>query len=228
MKPVLGHRADTLWLAYQTSETPKAKQEAETFIQMFAIRHLSREVDDQAILLPPPDRRESKGEFYLGDLYYRKKKLHRLYLERENFMKHIGIFSITGGGKTKVGFNHLLGLLGKNIPFLVVDWKRGYRALLSLPDKRVDHLKVFTVGRKTRASFNWNPLRDPPGVYPQTWIAIVAEALEKFHISGQGVADVMIDVFDKLFDEFGFYDGQAEMYPNFFDARKELEKVRPT
>ena len=225
LKPIIGNRADTLWLAYITSETPKAKQEAETFIQMCAIRHLSRQVDDEAILLPPPSKDAAAGEFYLGQIHYGRTPLHGLYLDRENFMKHIGIFSITGGGKTNVGYNLLLGLLDAGIPFLVVDWKRSYRALLSLPDERVKKVQIYMAGRKTGASFHWNPLRGPPGVHPQTWIAIVAEALEKSHISGQGVADVMIDIFDKLFEEYGFYEGTGAMYPNFFDARQELAKV---
>ncbi|MBI4328209.1 MAG: DUF87 domain-containing protein [Chloroflexi bacterium] len=178
---------------------------------------------DDAILLPPPTPEAAAGEFYLGRIYYGRMPLHGLFLERENFMKHIGIFSITGGGKTNVGYNLLLGLLDKDIPFLVVDWKRSYRVLLSLPYQKVKTVSVYAVGRKTDASFHWNPLRAPPGVHPQTWIAIVAEALEKSHISGQGVADVMIDIFDKLFEEYGHYDGTASMYPNFFDARQELE-----
>lgn len=226
LKPMMGSKADSLWLAYLTSETPKAKQEAEAFIQMCAIRHLSRRVDDEKILLPPPSEDLAGGEFLLGRLHYGDQPLHPLYLRRENFMKHVGIFSITGGGKTNVGFGLLLGLLKQGIPFLVVDWKRGYRALLSLPEPAAKRVRVFTVGRKTAAGFLWNPLRGPPGVHPQTWIAIVAEALEKSHISGQGVADILIDVFDKLFEQFGFYDGDHSQYPNFFDARLEVAKVK--
>ena len=226
MKPLIGRKADTLWLAYLTSETPKAKLEAESFIQMCGIRHLSRKVDDAKILLPPPSKDDSQGEFLLGRLHYGETSLHQLFLRRENFMKHIGIFSITGGGKTNVGFCLLLGLLRQRIPFLVVDWKRGYRALLSVPEPAVERIRIFTVGRKTKAGFLWNPLRGPPGIHHQTWIATVAEALEKSHISGQGVADILIEVFDKLFEQFGFYDGEGSQYPNFFDARAEVSKVK--
>lgn len=226
LKPVIGQRADALWLSYVSSETPKAKLETEALIQMFALRELSRQVDEENILLPPPNRDDAKGEFLLGTIQYGTKPIHKLFLNRDNFGKHIGIFSITGGGKTNVGYLLLLGLMEKNIPFLVVDWKRAYRSLLSIKDSRIGSLRVFTVGRKTGSPFNWNPLRAPPGIHPQTWIAIVAEALEKSHISGQGVADILIDVFDKLFDEKGFYDGTPEMYPNFFDAREALVKLR--
>jgi hypothetical protein len=74
--------------------------------------------------------------------------------------------------------------------------------------------------------FRWNPLRGPPGVHPKTWISTVAEALEKSHISGPGVADILIDVLDKKFAAAGLYDGIPDQYPNFFDAKEELERVQ--
>jgi len=226
LKPVLGHRADALWLAYVTAETPQSKQDAEVFIRLCMVRHLSREVDDKSIYLPPPKAEDCAGEFHLGSVVYGDRPVRALFLRRENFTKHIGIFSITGGGKTNVGYNLLLGLLAKDIPFFVVDWKRSYRAIKTLSNARVSRVKVFSVGRKTAHSFAWNPLRGPPQVDPRTWISIVAETLEKSHISGQGVADILIDILDKKFEEFGFYDGQPKMYPNFFDVREELGRMR--
>ena len=56
----------------------------------------------------------------------------------------------------------------------------------------------------------------------------MAEALEKSHISGPGVADVFIELFDKKFEEMGVYDGKQSMLPNFFDALSELERTRFT
>ena len=46
----------------------------------------------------------------------------------------------------------------------------------------------------------------------------MAEALEKSHISGPGVADIFIELLDKKFEEMGFYDGKPNSTPNFFDA----------
>jgi hypothetical protein len=82
------------------------------------------------------------------------------------------------------------------------------------------------VGRRSGSAFNWNPLRGPPDVDPKTWISTVAETLERSHISGPGVADILIDILDKKFEEFNFYDGVPERYPNFFDAREELQRVQ--
>jgi DNA helicase HerA-like ATPase len=228
LKPLVGKRADTLWLAYATAETPDSKREAEALIQMFAARHLGAGVNTESILLPPPSAESATGEFFLGTVYYGAKPLFPLFLRRENFVKHIAIQSITGGGKTNVAQMLLLGLLEQDIPFLVLDWKRAYRALLSLPTPKVAGIQIYSVGRKTASPFHWNPLRGPPGVDPRTWISVVVEALEKSHISGPGVADILIDLLDKKFAEFGFYDGVPTKYPNFFDVAEALGRVRFT
>ena len=226
LKPVLGRRADSLWHAYVTAETPQSRQETESLIQMIAMQYLSGSVGDEPILLPPPSQEAASGDFLLGTLSYGRKPLYPLYLRHENFIKHIAIASITGGGKTNVAQLLLLGLLNQNIPFLVVDWKRSYHVLRSLPFENAKRIKVYSVGRKAASPFNWNPLRGPPGVHPKTWISAVAEALEKSHISGPGVADILIEALDKKFEEFGFYDGVPEKYPNFFDVAEELERVQ--
>ncbi len=82
------------------------------------------------------------------------------------------------------------------------------------------------MSRKGHTPFHWNPLRGPPNVHPKTWISVVAEALEKSHLSGPGVADILIDTLDRKFDELGFYDSVPEQYPNFSDAVEELDRVQ--
>src|SRR6185503_96243 len=149
-----------------------------------------------------------------------------LYLTRQNFIRQICILAITGAGKTNVAQLLLLGLLEKDVPFLVVDWKRSYRDIHSLDHPLVKSIQIFTVGRKTGSPFNWNPLRAPPGVHPKTWISVIAEALEKSHLSGPGVADVLIEILDKKFEDMGCYDGIIEKHPNCFDAAEELDRVQ--
>src|ERR1041385_8190243 len=115
LKPILGARADALWIAYLTAQTPETKRETEALIHMVAARYLSQSVDDDKVLLPPPSREAASGEFPLGAITYGKTSLYPLHLRRENYIKHIGIFSITGGGKTNVAQILLLGLLEKRI-----------------------------------------------------------------------------------------------------------------
>jgi uncharacterized protein len=226
LKPILGRRADALWANYITADSLGSKQEAEALIQMLATQYLSDGVGDDPILLPPPIGEATKGEFLLGTLGYGGRTLAPLYLTRENFVKHLSIFGTTGSGKTNVAQLLLLGLLEKDIPFLVVDWKRSYHVLRDAPVEKARSIQVYSVGRKGHTTFNWNPLRGPPGVHPKTWISVVAEALEKSHLSGPGVADILIETLDKKFEDAGFYDGKVEQYPNFFDAIEDLERVQ--
>src|SRR5437016_3170529 len=109
LKPVIGGKADALWLAYSTSENSDMKQEAASYIQLFAVKYLSKEVDSKDIYLPPPAKAQAAGEFTLGDVFYGPQNLYPIGLRRENFRKHIGIFGITGSGKTVVAQNILLG-----------------------------------------------------------------------------------------------------------------------
>ena len=226
LKPMLGNRANALWLSYATADTPTAKLEAEALINLLANQYFGASVGGEPILLPPPSPEAAAGEFLLGQICYGRNATRPLYLRRENFIKHIGIYSITGGGKTNVAQLMLLGLLQKDIPFLVVDWKRSYHTLRSQPNEKAKNIEVYSVGRKGHLPFHWNPLRGPPGVHPKTWISTVAEALEKSHISGPGVADVLIEALDKKFEDFGFYDGKVDQYPNFFDVAEELDRVQ--
>lgn len=226
LKPILGKRADALWANYISADSFDAKHEAEALIRMIAAQHLSSGVSDEPILLPPPTAAATKGEFLLGTLAYGGRNLSPLYLERENFMKHLSIFGTTGSGKTNVAQSLLLGLLRQDIPFLVVDWKRSYHVLRDAPVAKAQTIQVYSVGRKGHTQFNWNPLRGPPGVHPKTWISVVAEALEKSHLSGPGVADILIEALDKKFEDAGFYNGKVEQYPNFFDVAEELERVQ--
>jgi len=226
LRPLIGANAELLWSAYATAETPQSKQEAEALIQMLVLRHLGNAFGHEPVLLPPPSPESASGEFLLGNLVYGKDVLYPLYLRRENFVKHVSIQSISGGGKTNVAQLLLLGLLRKNVPFLVVDWKRAYRRLRNVPFAKADGIRVYSVGRKSDSVFHWNPLRGPPNVHPKTWLSVLVEALEKSHISGQGVADVLIEVLDKKFEQFGVYQGTHDKFPNFFDAAEELERVQ--
>ena len=75
LRPILGARADALWNAYATAETPQSKLESEALIQMLAIQFLSGSVEEEPILLPPPSREAAFGEFFLGTIHYGRTSL---------------------------------------------------------------------------------------------------------------------------------------------------------
>jgi len=226
LKPFIGRKADSLFKYYMIADTLKSRLKAESLIKMFAAKHLTEKVDDEKILLPPPAREDAEGEFYIGDVIYDDKQLFPLYLRREDLMKHVLIVGASGFGKTTVVYNLILELLKKSVPFLVVDFKRAFRNLRLLKNKRVKEIEVYTVGRKTASPFPFNPLRPPPNVDVKAWIMIVSELLERSHISGQGVADGFIELFDKVFERTGYYASRHDKHPNFFDCWEELERSK--
>ena len=76
-------------------------------------------------------------------------------------------------------------LIKQNKPFLVFDWKRNYRDLLSQPECR--DIIVHTVGRKI-APFHFNPLEPPPGVQSDTWLKKLIEIMAHAYYLGEGCA----------------------------------------
>jgi hypothetical protein len=61
-------------------------------------------------------------------------------------------------------------------PFLVFDWKRNYRDLLTLPE--FSELHVFTVGRSV-APVRFNPLIPPPGPLATVWPKKLIELMRR-------------------------------------------------
>lgn len=222
LKPIIGSKADELWYMWLASDFQERK-ELEIEIQLISEKVLKHgPLQDRVILLPPPSGEQAEGDFILGNVIYRDKKLTPLNLKDGDFIKQIGIFSITGSGKTNVSMLLALQLLKKNIPFMVIDWKRQWRSLLSLEDfPNINELRVYTVGREI-IPFLWNPFRAPPGVDYKTWISVIAECLEKSHLGGLGVADFVVRIYEKLFSARK----DENFYPNFWDGLHELEKIK--
>src|SRR3989338_7250378 len=187
LKPIIGTKADELWYMWLASDLQERK-ELELDIQLIAEKVLKHgPLEDRVILLPPPSEEQAKGSFILGNVIYRDKKLFPLYLKEEDFIKQIGIFSITGGGKTNTGMLLALQLLKNKIPFMVIDWKRQWRSMLSLKDfPNLKEVRVYTIGREI-CPFYWNPFRPPPNIDYKTWISVIVESLKKTHFGGFGV-----------------------------------------
>ena len=222
LKPLIGSEADRLWYMY-LAEDEAGRKELAMNIEIIAERLLkTNPLSDGQILLPPPSRESASGTFPIGDVIYNNKRLFPLYLRQEDFIRQIGIFAVTGEGKTNLAYLLALGLLRLNIPFMAIDWKRSWRNLLSLREHfpELNSIKVFTVGRDT-VPFFWNPFRPPPLADRELWISTIADVLEKSHISGPGVTYYFNKIYSKLFKSF-----TGEFYPNFVDGIKELEAIK--
>ena len=223
LKPIIGEKADRLWHMYLAEDTLDRNNIA-TEIEICAEKYLKQKpLDHGEILLPPPSPENSKGIFCLGNVIYNKKPICPLFLRDEDFVKQVGIFSITGEGKTNLAYLLALQLLESNTPFMIIDWKRSWRNLLSLKDKhpKLKKLQVFTIGRDT-LPFLWNVFRPPPGANKELWISTISEALEKSHLSGPGVAYYFQKIYSKLLKGISGDD----FYMNFFDGQKELQNIK--
>lgn len=222
LKPIIGDKADKLWYFY-LAEDEKGRKDITLDIEILAEKYLKKEaLEKKQILLEPPSIEDSQGSFLVGNAIYNKKKLHPLFLKPEDFIKQIGIFAITGEGKTNLAYLQAIQLLKKKVPFLVIDWKRSWRNLLSLKDKHPElkNVQVFTIGRET-IPFLWNPFRSPPKSDNQLWISTIAEALERSHLSGPGVAYHIEKIYLNLLKGLG-----KDFYPNFFDGLKAIKDIR--
>ena len=115
LKPIIGEKADRLWHMY-LAEDFKDRKTIETEIEICAEKYLKQEpLTKGEILLPPPSPDDAKGIFYLGNVVYNKKPICPLFLKNEDFIKQVGIFSITGEGKTNLAYLLALQLLKSNI-----------------------------------------------------------------------------------------------------------------
>ena len=219
LRAIIGKKAEALWQFYVSAPTPLAQFDAQNLIEAMALTHLGSGLKIQPILLPPDIGKSNRGELDLGQVLFNQEILGPASVSRKELTRHFGIFATTGSGKTNLGYHLCLQFIAQKIPFLVIDWKRSYRALLALP--KAGPLTVFTVGRQARP-FPWNPMRPPPGTDPRSWIVIVSEALEKSHVSGQGVADVLIEHFANLSEDREASEGCL----NFHDLRNRIEQMR--
>lgn len=222
LKPVIGNQADKLWHMYLAEDVQNREKFAQE-IEIIAEKFLKEQpLENRQILLEPPTRGNSKGKYLLGEVIYNKDKLHSLYLNPEDYLKQVGIFAITGEGKTNLAYLLAINLAKSKTPFMVIDWKRSWRNLLSLKDKHPElkNVQVYTIGRDT-LPFLWNVFRAPPGTDQDFWVGTIADALERSHLSGPGVAYYFNKIYSRLFKGLS-----KDFYPNFFDGIREIKNIR--
>lgn len=221
LRPILGDKLDPLWLEYQLN--PKKRSEIDGFLQLLAAKHLGKPFSGRQIFLEPPPPEQSQGGYPLGTVLYGGKELGSFGLRQSEWIQHVGIFGRTGSGKTNVGFLIAKSLLAKGIPILVFDWKRNYRDLLQLVGP--GQPSIYTVGRNV-APFSFNPLIPPQGTSPSIWLKKLIEIMCHVYWLGEGVAYLLQEAIDSVYEQFGVYDGQPDSYPTLADVKEWLSKAK--
>ena len=198
-----------LWTAYLLEDDPREKRELETIIDTLFLKKTGVGYE-QEIILPPPDQQVCSGDVEIGTVNYCNKKLAGFGIRKDELLRHVGIFGQTGSGKTVACMNLLRQFVNQKIPFLIFDWKRNYRDILTHPDFKNKEILIFTVGRDA-SQFTFNPKLPPPGVEGRVWKKKLIEIMEKAYLLGPGASDVLMSEMDT---------------PTFQEMKARLEKQR--
>ncbi|MEM2674583.1 MAG: DUF87 domain-containing protein [Candidatus Hadarchaeales archaeon] len=169
-----------------------------------------------------PDEGVSDGDCLLGYVMSNGKALHPFLLREDELLKHVSIFGSTGTGKTNLCMNLLIELCRKKVCWMVLDWKKNYRDLLSIPDIGNHDILVLTIGEPNPLRFN--PLVPPEGTGPKVWLKKLIEIICTAYYLGEGVAYLLMKAIDSVYRDFGVYEGSSN-YPTFKNIIQYLENL---
>ena len=222
LKPVLGARVDRLWIVYLAESDPAGKADIEQTLELLAMKHLGQSFQPDRSPFPPPPRAfAAAGDIHVGTISYGNRSLYPFFLRCDRLKEHLLVAGRSGSGKTNLTFVLMLGIMARDINVLALDWKRGYRDLLSLrPD-----LLVYTVGREV-SPFRFNPLIPPPGCEPNVWIKLIVDVIASAYLGGEGVISLLVGGLDRLYREAGVFDGTVRRWPTIQDLLTWLNTVK--
>jgi hypothetical protein len=219
MRPLIGERADRLFTAY-TLENDEGRKQLEFYLEALAAKHLGSGLDSVGDLVPPSPA-HADGPYRLGKVMYNGKSVSPFGLREGEWIQHVGVFGRSGAGKTNLGFEIMRQLVQAGKPVLVLDWKRNYRDLLSLPE--LSGVQVYTLGRDV-APFSFNPLMPPQGTDPRTWLKQLIEVVAHAYCLGNGVLFLLQESVDAVYEEAGVYDGRVQTWPTFRDVLRKAKE----
>lgn len=213
LKPVLGRKIDRLWSVYLAESDPAGKADIEQTLELLAAKHLSQNYEPDRSPFPPPTQKFAQsGDVKLGTVSYAGRKLYPFYLKSSRLKEHLLIAGRSGSGKTNLTFMLLNGIISRGIKALALDWKRGYRDLMS----RYNKLRVYTIGRSI-SPFRFNPLIPPQGCEPHLWIKMIVDVIASAYLGGEGVISLLVAGLDHLYSEAGVFDRQHSHWPTIQD-----------
>jgi hypothetical protein len=133
------------------------------------------------ILLSLPPEKRAKGPIHLGTVIYEMEKWP-FGVSHQELLRNLGIFGMSGSGKTNAAFHILNQLVKKRVHFLFWDWKRTVRHLLPTLGGRVG---IYTPGRKL-SPLPFNPFIVPPGLESSVYVNHVVDVMAEAYTLGDG------------------------------------------
>jgi len=222
LKPVLGQKIDRLWSAYLSESDPGGKADIEQTLELLAAKHLGQNYEPDRSPFPPPPRAFStSGDIELGAVSYADQKMYPFFIRSRRLKEHILVTGRSGSGKTNLTFMLMQGILSRGIKVLALDWKRGYRDLMSL----YPELRVFTVGRAV-CPFRFNPLIPPKGCEPHIWIKLIVDVMAGAYLGGEGVISLLVAGLDHLYRQAGVSTREQTHWPTIQDLLIWLKTVK--
>ena len=222
LKPVLGTKIDRLWSVYLAESEPGGKADIEQTLELLAARHLGQSYMPDRSPFPPPSRDFAMaGDVNVGTVTYGQRDLYPFFLKSNRLKEHILVAGRSGSGKTNLTFVLMKGIMARGLKVLALDWKRGYRDLMTgQPD-----LLVYTIGRDV-APLGFNPLIPPPGCEPNVWIKMIVDVIASAYLGGEGVISLLVAGLDKLFREAGITNGGPTRWPTIQDLLTWLQETK--
>src|SRR5574337_1233033 len=136
LRPLYGEEIDRLWFEYQLADV-KRKIEIEQVLTILAGKRLGIGLGEERLVLEPPAREViEQGEIELGTTEYPGLDLCHVRVRRNELLRHTFLLGPTGTGKSTFILGLLQQFLTLGVPFMVFDFKRNYRCLLTHPHGR--------------------------------------------------------------------------------------------
>lgn len=215
LRPIHGVKVDKLYQLWLLESTDGRREIEFMFNTLFQQTFKQPLVLDEKSDLEPPEIDAVHGEYPLGEISYSGHEIGPFGLREKDWIKHVLIVGASGSGKTNLSFQILKNFLLKGKPFLVFDWKRNYRDVLSKDYGK--QIEVYTPGRTT-VPFRFNPLIPPKGTSPQTWLKKLIEIIAHATFVGEGVMYLLQKALQTTYEKFGVYDSLTpETYPTLKD-----------
>jgi len=220
LKPVLGEKADQLYLKYAMSETRDDREQIQRLLNILYEKHLKTTLLNEKILLAPPEKDVIKGEYPLGVITYADEDVCTFGLREQDWPRHVCITGMSGSGKTTFAFQILANFVLHKKPFIIFDWKKSFRPLMDI-DKEV---MCFTVGNENVSNlFKVNINKPPKGVGAKEWVSILCDLIVESFSASYGVHKILRGVIDQTFRDFGVYK-DSKNYPTWRQIKDRLEE----
>lgn len=215
LAPVIGQeKANILLYKYNSLSNIKLKKAFEDNVRLLCYKMLGHDFDSKVLLTPPP-REIISSENLLGEVVYDDRPMFPFGISNNELLTHSCIMGRSGSGKTNLAFGIIENLKKNKIPFLIFDWKKNYRALIS-KDKDV---LVFTPGSKT-SPFYFNPLIPPENIEPKIWKEMLCSSIGYSFFIGEGALTILEKGIDRAYMDFGVYSGTCREFPTFRDVAR--------